>query len=212
MNLAEVRREYARAALDERTAEPDPLLQLIRWLQEAGEAKVLEPSAMTLATVGSDGRPSARIVLLKGVSDRGLEFFTDYRSRKGAELAQNPEAALVFWWAELERQVRVSGPTNRLSSAESDAYYGTRPAGSRISAWASRQSEVVPDRATLERQWTDAAGRYPGEAIPRPPYWGGYRLAPREYEFWQGRPNRLHDRLRYRRDDSGVWVIGRLSP
>ena len=212
MNLAEVRREYARAALDERTAEPDPLLQLIRWLQEAGEAKVLEPSAMTLATVGSDGRPSARIVLLKGVSDRGLEFFTDYRSRKGAELAQNPEAALVFWWAELERQVRVSGPTDRLSGAESDAYYGTRPPGSRISAWASHQSEVVPDRASLEQQWTDAAGRYPGEAIPRPPYWGGYRLGPREYEFWQGRPNRLHDRLRYRRDESGLWVIERLSP
>ena len=212
MNLAELRREYARAALDERTADPDPLPQLIRWLQEAGEAKVLEPSAMTLATVGSDGRPSARIVLLKGVSDRGLEFFTDYRSRKGAELAQNPEAALVFWWAELERQVRVSGSTSRLSSAESDAYYGTRPPGSRISAWASHQSEVVPDRTTLERQWTDAAGRHPGAAIPRPPYWGGYRLAPREYEFWQGRPNRLHDRLRYRRDESGLWVIERLSP
>ena len=212
MNLAQLRQEYARAALDERSVDPDPRQQLSRWLEEAAQARVLEPGAMTLATATRDGRPSARIVLLKGMDERGLEFYTDYRSRKGEDLAGNPEAALVFWWGELERQVRVAGSTVQLSEAESEAYYRTRPVGSRLSAWASHQSQVVPDRAALEASWAQAAQRYPAEAIPRPPYWGGYRVVPREWEFWQGRPNRLHDRLRYRLRPEGGWLLERLSP
>lgn len=213
MNLAELRREYARAQLDERSADPDPLKQLLRWLDEAAQAQVLEPSAMTLATATADGHPSARIVLLKGVDQRGLEFYTDYRSRKAEELAENPAAALVFWWGELERQVRVTGRSERISAADSDAYFQSRPAGSRISAWASHQSQIVADRAALESQWAEAARRHSGDTIPRPPYWGGFRVLPTEYEFWQGRPNRLHDRLRYRRSGpSDPWLVERLSP
>ena len=211
MNLADLRREYARAELDERSADPDPLAQLRRWLDEAARAKVLEPGAMTLATATRDGHPSARIVLLKGLDQRGLEFYTDYRSRKGEELRLNPRAELVFWWGELERQVRVSGATEQLSAAESEAYFRSRPSGSRLSAWASQQSHVVRDRGVLEAQWAEAARRYPDGEIPRPPYWGGFRVAPAEYEFWQGRPNRLHDRLRYRRGETS-WIIERLSP
>jgi pyridoxamine 5'-phosphate oxidase len=212
MNLGELRREYARAALDERSVDPDPLEQLRRWLDEAAQAEVLEPSAMTLATATADGRPSARIVLLKGIDQRGLQFFTDYRSQKGQELSRNPAAALVFWWGELERQVRVSGVATPLSTAESEAYFRSRPAGSRLSAWASHQSQVVADRGALEASWAAAARRYSDGEIPLPPYWGGFRVAPVEYEFWQGRPNRLHDRLRYHRGDGATWVIERLSP
>jgi pyridoxamine 5'-phosphate oxidase len=212
MNLADLRRDYARAVLDEALADPDPLKQLQLWLADAAKAQLLEPTAMTLATVSPDGRPSARIVLLKEIDQRGLVFYTDFRSRKGTELARNPEAALVFWWGELERQVRVSGRADRISDAESEAYYRSRPAGSRLSAWASHQSAVVKDRATLETEWDAASRRYPEGNIPRPPYWGGYRLVPSEYEFWQGRPNRLHDRLRYRLTKESRWTIDRLSP
>ena len=210
MNLSELRREYARAVLDERSVDADPVRQLTRWLEEAGAAGVLEPSAMTLATATRAGRPSARIVLLKRLAQGGLDFFTDYRSGKARELEENPLASLVFWWGELERQVRVTGGVTRLEPAESDAYYHTRPEGSRLSAWASQQSQVVPDRATLEASWEEASRRYAGGEIPRPPSWGGYRVSPEEFEFWQGRPNRLHDRLRYRKHQGG-WSIERLS-
>lgn len=212
MNLAELRRDYARATLDEYSAEPDPLRQFLRWLDEAGRAEVLEPGAMTLATATPDGQPSARVVLLKGADQGGLVFFTDTRSHKGSELARNPLAALVFWWCELERQVRVSGKVTRIDDAESEAYFHSRPLGSRLSAWASHQSQVVPDRATLEAQWEEASRRYAGGEVPKPPYWGGFRVTPDQYEFWQGRANRLHDRLRYRSVESGGWLIERLSP
>lgn len=213
MNLADLRRDYARAALDEAAAAADPLLQFSRWLDEARRAELLEPNAMTLATATPNGVPSARVVLLKGADERGFTFFTDRRSRKGEELGRNPAAVMVFWWGELERQVRVEGLVTAIADVESDGYYASRPEGSRISAWASRQSAPVPGgRATLERQWTEAAARHQGTAIPRPPYWGGYRLVPEMYEFWQGRPDRLHDRIRYVRQDRGGWVTDRLSP
>jgi pyridoxamine 5'-phosphate oxidase len=212
MSLADPRREYALAALDERSVERDPLRQLLAWLADARRADLREPNAMTLATATAAGAPSARVVLLKGADERGLVFFTDTRSRKGRELARNPLAALVFWWGELERQVRIEGVVAPVADQEADDYYRTRPEGSRISAWASEQSSVVPDRAALERSWDEAARRHAGAEIPRPPYWSGYRLTPREYEFWQGRPNRLHDRIRYRSAPDGGWVIERLSP
>lgn len=212
MSLAELRREYAMATLDERAVDPDPLKQFLAWLDEAQHAEVRETNAMVLATASPDGTPSARVVLLKGADASGLVFFTDARSQKGEELAANPKAALVFWWCEMERQVRVAGPVTRVSDAESDAYFRTRPRDSRISAWASRQSEPVSGRARLELDWAEAAARNPEGSVPRPPYWGGFRVVPVEYEFWQGRPNRLHDRIRYRGKPEGAWAIERLSP
>jgi pyridoxamine 5'-phosphate oxidase len=167
---------------------------------------------MALATCTPDGHPSVRMVLLKGADAHGLVFFTDSRSRKATELVANAEAALVFWWAELERQVRVSGSVEPIPSAESDAYFKTRPEGSRLSAWASHQSRVVEHRGQLEAQWADAASRYAGGDIPRPPWWGGLRVRPSAFEFWQGRPNRLHDRIRYQRLGDGGWRVERLSP
>lgn len=211
MSLADLRTEYARHGLTEAEAGPDPLALFHRWFGQALAASVPEPNAMTLATATPDGRPSARVVLLKVCDDRGLTFFTNYRSRKGRELANNPHAAVVFFWHAVERQVRVEGAVEQVTAAESDDYFATRPADSRLGAWASDQSEVIPGRDELERRHREFLARYPDGKVPRPPHWGGYRLVPAVWEFWQGRPGRLHDRLRYRRA-AGGWVRDRLSP
>ena len=211
MSIADLRREYARARLDERDASHDPIVEFARWFAEAQEAQVGEPNAMTLATTTADGAPSARIVLLKGFDQRGFVFFTDYRSRKGAELEANPRAALVFFWVELERQVRITGTVERTSTEESEAYFQSRPLGSRLGAWVSHQSQVIPGRAQLETGLAEVERKFSGRDIPLPPHWGGYRVKPEQVEFWQGRENRLHDRIRYVRDGDR-WRIERLSP
>ncbi|MBR8300838.1 pyridoxamine 5'-phosphate oxidase [Burkholderia dolosa] len=211
--LADLRINYSRASLDEADVAPDPFAQFDRWFNEALAAKLPEPNTMTLATVGADGRPAARIVLIKGVDARGFVFFTNYESRKGRELAAHPYAALLFYWIELERQVRIEGRIEKTSAEESDRYFASRPLGSRIGAWASEQSAVIDSRATLEAREKAVAERF-GDDPPRPPHWGGYRVVPDTIEFWQGRPSRLHDRLLYTRDASAPqgWTISRLSP
>ncbi|UXU87212.1 pyridoxamine 5'-phosphate oxidase [Burkholderia sp. S-53] len=211
--LADLRINYSRASLDEADAAHDPFVQFDRWFKEALAAQLPEPNTMTLATVGADGRPSARIVLIKGVDERGFVFFTNYESRKGRDLAAHPQAALLFYWIELERQVRIEGRIEKTSAEESDRYFASRPLGSRIGAWASEQSAVIDSRATLEAREKAVGERY-GDNPPRPPHWGGYRLVPDSIEFWQGRPSRLHDRLLYTRDadTSPDWTISRLSP
>ena len=211
-SVADLRREYARARLDESDVSHDPMVEFARWFAEAQEARVLEPNAMTLATADPDGAPAARIVLLKGFDERGLVFFTDYRSRKGAELEANPRAALVFYWGELERQIRISGRVMRTSAEESETYFRSRPLGSRLGAWVSHQSRVIPSREVLEQDLREVEARFGDGEVPLPGHWGGYRLEPATVEFWQGRPSRLHDRIRYRRQPSGRWVIERLSP
>ena len=212
-DIAALRKSYERAELDEAASDADPLRQFERWLQEAINAALPEPNAMTLATVGEGGRPSTRVVLIKGCDARGIVWFTNYQSRKGRELAASPFAALQLHWVELERVVRIEGHVERVSEAESDAYYATRPLDSRIGAWASPQSEVIASRAVLVANAAKFAARYMLNP-PRPPHWGGYRLLPDRWEFWQGRKSRLHDRLRYRRsdDDTALWLRERLAP
>lgn len=205
-----MRISYERGSLDETQAANEPLRQFERWFAEAVDAGVLEPNAMTLATVGADGRPSTRIVLLKGVEAAGVVFYTNYDSRKGRELAANPQAALQFHWVELQRVVRIEGRVERTSAEESDAYYASRPVDSRIGAWASPQSQVIANRGVLVANAARTSARY-GLHPPRPPQWGGFRVVPDTWEFWQGRRSRLHDRLRYRLVD-GHWVRERLAP
>ena len=210
MNLASLRQEYMRAGLSESDADRDPMRQFERWFEDALRAKLPLLNAMTLATVSRDGAPAARVVLLKGVERGGFVFYTNYRSRKGRELDERAQACLVFMWSELERQVRITGRVEKVDAADSDAYFVTRPVGSRLSAWASEQSEKVSSRAVLEKAMAEAKARY-GDSPPRPPHWGGYRVTPAEIEFWQGRADRLHDRLLYTRDAAN-WKIERLAP
>lgn len=211
MTLAELRNEYSRGGLAEADAGDDPIGLAKQWLQAAWDAGVPDPHAMTLATATVHGQPSARIVLLKILDERGFAFFTSYDGRKARNLAMNPNAALVLFWAELQRQVRVEGKVERTSEAESDAYFAGRPRGSRLGAIASPQSEVIPDRAYLEARLAELEAMHPGNDIPRPTNWGGYRVVPDLIEFWQGRPNRLHDRLRFTRRHDG-WIRERLGP
>jgi pyridoxamine 5'-phosphate oxidase len=213
MDFEQLREEYERAGLSEERCAPDPIEQFRAWFDEAREAGIYLPDAVVLATAGPDAVPNARVVVLRGLDARGFVLFTSYRSAKAADLESNPRAALVFHWNDLERQVRVRGPVVRLSREESEAYFRTRPRASRIAAWASPQSEVVSDRAFLEARYEEVERRFRDREIPAPADWGGYRLAPAELEFWQGRPRRLHDRLRYSRPDpAGPWRIERIAP
>jgi pyridoxamine 5'-phosphate oxidase len=210
-DLAALRTDYSLKTLDERQVDRDPLKQFGVWMVEAIHAQVPEPTAMNLSTVDAGGRPSGRIVLLKGVDPRGFVFFTNYESRKGRDLAARPVAALTFMWKELERQVRIEGTVEKVSAAESDAYYETRPLGSRIGAWASPQSQAIENRAWLEERWAALSKEYGAEPA-RPEHWGGYRVMPERIEFWQGRLSRLHDRILFTREEAGGWTTARLAP
>ena len=210
MNIADLRMSYERDQLDESASLADPMAQFGRWLEQALLAELIEPNAMTLATVGADGRPSTRVVLIKGYDADGIIWYSNYQSRKAQELAQQPFAALQFHWVELQRVVRIEGRVQKTSAAESDVYYASRPLDSRLGAWASPQSQVIPSRAVLLASAAKVAARYALHP-PRPPHWGGYRLLPDRWEFWQGRKSRLHDRLSYRLE-AGAWIRERLAP
>jgi pyridoxamine 5'-phosphate oxidase len=212
--LADLRQEYARAELTRDHVTDDPIEQFRDWFDEALDAELEEPNAMTLATAAPDGSPSARIVLLKGLDERGFHFYTNYDSRKGTELSQNPHAALTFLWKPLERQVRIEGAVERMPEDESTDYFHRRPRGAQLGAWASPQSRVIESRAELEQTLAEVKAKYEDhDKIPRPLHWGGYVVRPTQIEFWQGRPNRLHDRLRYRRpDEESDWTLERLAP
>jgi pyridoxamine 5'-phosphate oxidase len=210
MDLASLRQDYARESLTERDVDADPIRQFEKWFEQALRGGMVEPNAMTLATSTPDGHPSARIVLLKSVDANGFVFFTDYRSRKGTELAANPHVSLCFWWDALQRQVRITGTVARIARGESEAYFRTRPHGSRIGALASHQSTPLASREVLENEVKRLEHAFPDD-VPLPPHWGGYRVTPDSFEFWQGRPSRLHDRIVYTRD-GGNWTLSRLSP
>jgi pyridoxamine 5'-phosphate oxidase len=215
LNLADIRREYSLAGLRRADLDADPIAQFQKWFRQTTKAlaqKEIDVNAATLATVDKQGKPSARIVLLKGLDERGFIFFTNYASRKGRELAENPNASLVFYWQQLERQVCVAGLAKKISRAESEKYFKSRPRDSRLAAWASTQSDVVKDRTALEAKWNEMSSKFPGEEIPLPPNWGGYVLKPERIEFWQGRPGRLHDRFRYTRPKNNSWKLERLAP
>jgi pyridoxamine 5'-phosphate oxidase len=209
--IANLRKEYLLRTLDESSVHPDPFVQFDRWFGEAMTIRSREPNAMILATATSEGKPSVRVVLMKGFDERGFLFYTNYESRKAAELRQNPSAALLFFWGELEREVRIEGLVESASREESEEYFRSRPLESQLGAWASRQSEVIADRTVLERTVAELKARYGDGPIPLPPFWGGFRLRPHMFEFWQVRPNRLHDRIRYIHD-ANTWIIERLSP
>jgi pyridoxamine 5'-phosphate oxidase len=211
-SIADLRRNYTLRGLSETDVDADPFKQFQVWFSDALAAHLIEPNAMILATATREGKPSARAVLLKGFDERGFVFYTNYESRKGEELAENPWAALVFLWEELERQIRIEGRVEKCSTEESDTYFRSRPLGSRLSACVSQQSEVISSREVLERRLQELMVENANGDVPRPPYWGGYRLSPTSIEFWQGRPNRLHDRLCYRHLDDGRWLLERLSP
>ncbi len=217
MSIADIRRDYNLAGLRRSDLDADPIVQFRRWFDLAvaarsSDAARTDVNAATLATADGEGRPSARIVLLKGVDERGFIFFTNYDSRKGQEIAGNPNVALVFYWPDQERQVTIAGAASKVPRAESEAYFKSRPRGSRLAAWASQQSEVIADRQVLESRERELQAKYPGEEVPMPPNWGGFVIAPVRIEFWQGRPSRLHDRFRYAKRERGGWIVERLSP
>jgi pyridoxamine 5'-phosphate oxidase len=211
-SIADLRREYAYAGLRRADLDVDPIVQFSKWLEQAVAAGLHDPNAMTLSTVDAAGQPSGRIVLLKAVDQNGFSFFTNYGSRKGSELAGNPKVSLVFFWPEFERQVCITGTASKVSREMSEQYFKSRPKGSRLAAWVSSQSEAIANRAVLEKKLEELMAKHPGENVPLPPYWGGYCVAPSSIEFWQGRPNRLHDRFVYVRQAGRGWVLERLSP
>jgi len=211
-SVADLRKEYTFQGLSEKDAHPNPFEQFKIWFDQALAAKLPEPNAMTIATATLDGKPSARMVLLKDYDERGFVFYTNYESHKGRQLVENPWGAIAFWWAELERQVRIEGRIEKVPPAESDAYFHSRPKDSQLGAWASNQSQVIDSGEVLEQRLQQLKEEYENKEVPRPPHWGGFRVIPAEIEFWQGRPSRLHDRLLYRRCEDGSWGIQRLSP
>ncbi len=212
MNIKELRREYAKAALDVRDVDADPIRQFAAWFHAAQEAEILEPNAMTLCTCDDQGNPSGRVVLLKGFDTAGFVFFTNYHSDKAAQLAANARAALVFYWDVMERQVRITGSVNKVTPIESETYFRSRPRKSQLAAWIGQQSQEVASRDVLEERFAAIERQYEGQVVPVPPFWGGYRVAPNALEFWQGRRSRLHDRIVYQRQVDGSWRIVRLSP
>ncbi len=212
MSLADLRKEYSLAGLAEKDLARDPFRQFEKWFQEAEASKLVEPNAMVLSTATRDGRPSGRTVLLKNVDGRGFVFYTNYESRKGRELDGNPRASLVFPWFAFERQVIVEGTVTKVTREESEAYFHSRPLASQLAAWASSQSSILPNRKAIEEAMKEVERKYAGQVVPLPPYWGGFRVVPETVEFWQGRRNRLHDRLRYRRAADGSWSVERLAP